>query len=316
MTSLNNEGRFILAIQSLSPNLYKRILPLMPRFCDTAQEIRLRVNRPLCIVCPEVTYYVTEKGGLTSTPIDVAMLVVSRTDITDTFYNICNYSVYSRQSEISNGFVTMQGGHRAGLCGTAVCEGDSIINVRDISSINIRIAREHKECARGIINSLNGNFGGVLVCGAPCSGKTTVLRDMSRIISTEHNLRISIVDERGEIGGTSSGILQNDIGMCDVFDLYDKPKAIIQAIRSMSPDIIVCDEIGTQKDVEAIEYSINSGVQFIAAVHAADADELRKKENIRKIISCGGFRKVVFLDSRKSAGKVRDIFEVGEIFGC
>ena len=315
MTSLNNEGRFILAIQSLSPNLYKRILPLMPKFCDTAQEIRLRVNRPLCIVCPDITYYVTDKGGLTSTPIDGAMLIVSRSDITDTFYNICNYSVYSRQSEISNGFVTMQGGHRAGICGTAVCEDNNIINVRDISSINIRIAREHKECARGIIEKLNGDFGGVLVCGAPCSGKTTVLRDMARILSSEYNIRISIVDERGEIGGTSSGILQNDIGMCDVFDLYDKPKAIIQAIRSMSPDIIVCDEIGTQRDIEAIEYSLNSGVEFIAAVHAANEKELSRKENIRKIVSGGGFKKIIFLDSRKDAGRVRKILEVGEVFG-
>ena len=127
MTSLNNEGRFVLAIRSLSQNIYQRILPLMPKFCDTAQEIRLRVNRPVAIVCPDTTYFLTEKGGLTNAILDGAMLTVSRGDLTDTFHNICNYSVYSKQSEIVNGFVTMHGGHRAGICGTAICEGDRII---------------------------------------------------------------------------------------------------------------------------------------------------------------------------------------------
>lgn len=155
MTSLNNEGRFVLAIRSLSQNIYQRILPLSQKFCDTAQEIRLRVNRPVAVVCPDTTYFLTEKGGLTNTILDGSMLTVSRGDLTDTFHNICNYSVYSKQSEIINGFVSMHGGHRAGICGTAICEGDKVINIRDISSINIRIAREHKECSRAVIDTLN-----------------------------------------------------------------------------------------------------------------------------------------------------------------
>lgn len=155
MKSLNNEGRFVLAIRSLSQNIYQRILPLSQKFCDTAQEIRLRVNRPVAVVCPETTYFLTEKGGLTNTILDGSMLTVSRGDLTDTFHNICNYSVYSKQSEIINGFVSMHGGHRAGICGTAICEGDKVINIRDISSINIRIAREHKECSRAVIDTLN-----------------------------------------------------------------------------------------------------------------------------------------------------------------
>lgn len=314
MTSLNNEGRFVLAIRSLSQNIYQRILPLMPKFCDTAQEIRLRVNRPVAIVCPDTTYFLTEKGGLTNAILDGAMLTVSRGDLTDTFHNICNYSVYSKQSEIVNGFVTMHGGHRAGICGTAICEGDRIINIRDISSINIRIAREHKECSRKIIDALNPDFGGVLICGAPCSGKTTLLRDMARILSTECGKRISLIDERGELAGTSSGIIQNDIGLCDVFDLYDKPSGIMQAIRSMSPDIIVCDEIGTQRDIDAMEYSVNSGVSFISTLHCSSIEEFRKKANIKKLISSGGFKTLVFLDNRTAVGRVIKIIKVGDVF--
>ena len=105
MTSLNNEGRFVLAIRSLSQNIYQRILPLSQKFCDTAQEIRLRVNRPVAVVCPETTYFLTEKGGLTNTILDGSMLTVSRGDLTDTFHNICNYSVYSKHAvSINNNF--------------------------------------------------------------------------------------------------------------------------------------------------------------------------------------------------------------------
>lgn len=314
MTSLNNEGRFIQVIQSLSPNIYKRILPLIPKLCENVQEIRLRVNRPIALVCTDVTYYMTERGGLTSTPLDGAMLITSRADITDTFHNICNYSVYSRQNEIVNGFVTMQGGHRAGICGTAVYEGDKIINIRDISSINLRIAREHKGCSAEIVKMLGNSFGGLLICGAPCSGKTTVLRDLARTLSTDFSLRISVIDERGELAGTSSGVFRNDIGMCDVFDGYAKSGAILQAIRSMAPDIIICDEIGTQSDIKALNYSVNSGVSFIASIHAADENELMQKPDIKDIIRCGGFKKVIFLDSRTSPGRVRKIAQVGELF--
>lgn len=101
--------------------------------------------------------------------------------------------------------------------------------------------------------------------------------------------------------------------MC--FDLYDKPSGIIQAIRSMSPDIIVCDEIGTQRDIDAVEYSVNSGVSFISTLHCSSVDELRRKDNIRKLVSCGGFKTLVFLDNRASAGRVSKIMRVGDIFG-
>lgn len=221
MTSLNNEGRFVLAIRSLSQNIYQRILPLSQKFCDTAQEIRLRVNRPVAVVCPETTYFLTEKGGLTNTILDGSMLTVSRGDLTDTFHNICNYSVYSKQSEIINGFVSMHGGHRAGICGTAICEGDKVINIRDISSINIRIAREHKECSRAVIDTLNPDFGGVLICGAPCTGKTTLLRDMARILSTEYGKRISLIDEGENLRALPqvSCKMTSDFVMCLTFTI-------------------------------------------------------------------------------------------------
>ena len=315
MTSYEDKGRFKQAAKCLCPSIGKRLLPLSERFEATAQEIRLRINRPLCVVCTDATYYVTSGGGLTNTLINGSMLTVSRADIADTFQNICNYSVYTRQNEIINGFVTMYGGHRAGICGTAVINNDKILNIRDISSINIRIAREYKGCAKQLTDKLGKLSGGVLICGAPCSGKTTVLRDMARILSSEQGKNVSLIDERGELAGAVAGTFRNDVGMCDVYDSYKKSEAMLQAVRSMAPDIIICDEIGSDDDVQAIERTINSGVIVISTVHAANEYELKRKENIKKIYKTGAFNKVVFLSDKRAPGKVLKIAEAGDIFG-
>ena len=313
MTSIENNRRFRQAINCLSPHISKKLISLEDKLSSSSQEIRLRVNRPLAIVSPQITYYVTSNGGLVNTPIENSMLIVSRTDLLDTFHNICNYSVYTRQNEIINGFITIHGGHRAGICGTAVLNDDKITNIRDITSINIRIAREYKGCAEKLYRQIDSFNQGILICGAPCSGKTTVLRDLARILSTEDNKIISLIDERGELAGTTSGNFQNDIGMCDVYDCYKKSEAILQSIRSMAPDIIVCDEIGSQDDIKAVEKSVNCGVSIIATVHAANEYELKQRDNIKTLLRTGAFSKIVFLANKKSPGEIVKIIDVGDI---
>lgn len=312
MPFVDNKSRFSQASGCLSSQLYRRIVPLADRLCNDAMEIRLRVNRPLTVVCSDVTYFVTRQGGLTSTPISNNMLNVTKGDISDTFHNICNYSVYSRQNEIVNGFVTLQGGHRAGISGTAVVNGEVITNIRDISSINIRIAREYRGCAKRLDEKVNGTEG-ILICGAPCCGKTTVLRDYVRILSTERGMNVSLIDERGEIAGVTSGVFQNDVGFCDIYDGYRKSEGMMQALRSMSPDVIACDEIGADDDVCAVEHSINCGVKVIATVHAANAAELKRKRNMIRLISDGAFEKIVFLSDRTKAGEIIKVMQAGDI---
>lgn len=314
MTRLNDSERLRQASQCLSPAIQKKLSPYIKQLQNTATEIRLRLNRPLSIVCTNYTYYITASGNLTSSVSDKYMLTITKQDIDETFQNICNYSVYTRQNEIINGFVTMQGGHRAGICGTAVISNGRISNIRDISSLNIRIAREHKGCADLLYQKIKTSDKGILICGAPCSGKTTVLRDLARILSTSESKNVSLIDERGELAGTSSGAFQNDIGMCDVFDCYKKSDGISQAVRSMSPDIVMCDEIGSADDVLAIEQAVNSGVTVIATVHAANENELKNKSNICSAVKLGAFKKIVFLSDRSNVGKITRISEAGEIF--
>lgn len=317
MKQMTDEFRFLQAISCLNTSLYRYVSPLASKLCGTAQEIRLRVNRPLTIVCTDATYYLTTQGRIVNTPLSETMLCVKRSDIIDVFNNICNYSVYSHQSEIVNGFVTMSGGHRAGLSGTAVQSNGNIKNIRDISSINIRIAREYVGCAKMLDEKIGEiKNGGVLLCGAPCSGKTTVLRDYARLLSVEKSLNISLIDERGELASTSSGIFQNDIGFCDVYDGYKKSDAMLHAIRSMAPDVIVCDEIGSEDDVRSIEQAVNSGVIIIASVHASSASELKRKHNIIKLFDLSAFSKVVFLSGKNTPGEVTDIIDAGEVCVC
>ncbi len=152
------------------------------------------------------------------------------------------YSVYARQHELQNGFVTLRGGHRMGVCGTAVMQGGSVLNVRHISSLNLRIAREHRGCGKKLFAQLRGKSGGVLLCGAPCSGKTTLLRDLARLFSAEDGRQTALIDERGEIAAVCDGVPQNDVGFCDVFDGYPKAQAMEQALRSLSPQVMICDE--------------------------------------------------------------------------
>ena len=313
MSSLNLKERFIQASSPLTTNISSRMLMLPDFIQESAQEIRIRLNRPVSISCPDNTYFLTENGCVTNKIIDQPMLSANKKDISDIFHNICNYSVYSRQNEIKNGLVTMQGGHRAGICGTAVIENEKINNIRDISSINIRIAREHKESGKEILKNIKSFSGGVLICGSPCSGKTTVLRDIARLISLEYDKKVSIVDERGEIAGTVQGTFQNDVGLSDILDGYSKAEGIIQSIRSMSPDVVICDEIGGFDDVKAILQYSNSGVIFIATIHCKNSKELIKKPFIKELIKANVFEKAVFLQNRRNAGKISNIVNCGEI---
>jgi len=300
--------RYMDACRCLSPRLFSALSAVPINIQIKAQEIRLKVNKPSAVYCGDQQYFFTENGCVTEMITDQPMLVSNQKDICDTFQTICNYSVYSRQNEIKNGYVTVKGGLRAGLCGTAVLsQSNEITNIRDISSINLRIAREIKGCASLLVNNFNRDKGGMLICGAPCSGKTTVLRDLARQLSNQFCYHVSVVDSRGELAGTTQGIAQNDLGLCDVLDGYPKSTGISQAIRVLSPDVIICDEIGTEEDVKAVEQSVNSGICMIATMHASSMEELLAKQYGVSLMRTGAFSKICFLWGRDRAGAIRQV---------
>lgn len=299
--------RLTQAAGCLSPPIYGMIRPYFSELENKAQEIRLRLGRPLSIVCPDQTFFITRHGSLNDLPCG-DLVKVSREEMQETFERLCDYSVYAHRREIVNGFITLRGGHRAGICGTAVTDKNGMVNVRDISSVNIRIAREHKGCSEVIFKAAADDFGGLMLCGAPCSGKTTLLRDLARTLSLSERQNVSLIDERGELAATTSGEAQNDVGLCDVFDGYPKAQAMEQALRTMSPQVIVCDEIGSREDVRAVRLALNSGVRIIAAAHARTKQELFARDGLRELLATGAFSTVIFLHGRNRAGEVREIF--------
>lgn len=304
--------RFSQAAQCLSPRLLSRVKDLEKDLAYSANELRLRLNRPLSVSCADKSCYITESGELTEN-ISRRLLTVEKKDIDHSFGYICEYSVYARQSEIACGFVTLKGGHRVGICGTAVSRDGALVNVRSISSLNIRIAREHKGCSGELLEKTRGISGGILICGPPCSGKTTVLRDLARTLSYKN--RVSLIDGRGELAAACGGVFQNDVGMCDVFDGYPKDVAMEQALRSMSPQIIICDELGSETDVRAAENALNCGVRLIATAHAADFSELKNRAGLKRLAALGGFEAVAALSGGASPGTLSAVARAGEVFG-
>lgn len=305
--------RFNMCAKGLNQRLQNAVMKIPNYIKEQVQEIHIRTNKPIALYCGKTTYYLTSGNQIVTHWFNDNMIIATHSDVSETFQNICCYSVYSKQTEIINGFITMKGGHRAGICGTAFYNGENITSIRDISSINLRVARELKGISEDILNKIDISNGGLLICGVPSCGKTTILRDVSRVLSTKYSLKVCVVDERGELGGTYSGVVQNDLGLSDVLDGYKKQDGIMHALRCMSPNVIICDEIGSDSEAEGIKECLNSGVTVIASAHCANIDELLTKPQTSKLISTGAFEYIVFLSNRETPGKIKEVYQLEEV---
>lgn len=277
---------------------------------NSVNEIVLRADKPICVYTRDRMYFVTDRGFLTDVPKADGLLLACAEDIGTTVLRLCDYSVYAYQNEINSGFITIGGGVRVGLCGRAVMKNDSIVNIRDISTLSFRVSRDIRGCSEALVKKLNP-LDGVLICGEPCSGKTTLVRDMARALS--YRYRVSVLDERGELSAYRSGCSGFDLGFCDIYAGYPKGVAANCAVRSMAPDIIVCDEMGDRDDAEMLMYSMRCGAAFIASVHASSMDDLRSRDITKEIINTGAFRYIVFLYGRDDAGRIGRIYEMSDV---
>ena len=295
---LKTMQRVLKAAGYLSRRVYTALKDIDESFLPSVSEIRLRAEKPLSFITFDGIFYLNTSGRITAIPTP-ELFCVTQNDIKESFSRICEYSVYSYAKDIQSGFITVGDGNRAGIYGTAVYERDRLNTVRSISGINLRIARQVKGCADELMKlTQGGGLNSVLICGAPSTGKTTILRDFARQVSDTMMKKVAVVDERGEIAAVSKGIAGNDVGInTDILDGYIKYDGIMQAVRTLSPDVIVCDEIGSSDDCKAVSAGINSGVKFAAAVHAGSEEELFLKKNIVELILQGAFRKLVFLKS-------------------
>lgn len=269
---------------------------------DSVQEIRLRCGRPMQAVRGGSAFTVTAQGLCTGAS---GGIPVTGQAIEAVFRNVCAHSVHSFQDAIRQGFVTIAGGSRVGICGTAVIKSGQLDTVRSISGLNLRIASERRGCAESLAERIGNprQTGGILLAGAPASGKTTILRDLARIYG--ETMRVCVLDERGEIAAVRNGIPQFALGMqTDVFDGYPKAEAIAIAVRVMSPELLICDEIGTEEEADALLRSMHTGVTLIASAHAGSLQALRMRPQIRRLTDAGVFRQGYLLGTGKNCGEL------------
>ena len=304
------------AVDVLCDNIKGRMSEITEHVKHTAIEIRMRTGLPLMINTLSEPVFLLKNGGVTCNNLP-GVYLVSAEDIEQSFRKICGYSVHSYQNEIRSGYLTVKG-NRIGFCGTAVVENGSITTLRKITSLNIRIARQINSTADPIVSLFRQKgLCGVLILGAPATGKTTMLKDLVRQLangSTGRFVQISVVDERGEIAGERGDGFGNDLGVSsDVLSGYPKGKGMETAIRTMAPEMIVCDEIGNREDVAAVLEAVNSGVKVVATMHAGSIKEFMRKPVAKQLLDIGAFTYVLVLDNSGPKCLVKQLFHLDQL---
>ncbi|MGN0165597.1 MAG: stage III sporulation protein AA [Lachnospiraceae bacterium] len=271
-------------------------------------EIRLRTGMPVYVKYKAKEHMLSVNGLCDES--GTSKLVFTECMMKETVEYISNYSLYALEEEVGHGFVTILGGHRAGLCGRAVIADGRVKTIRSISSINIRVAHEVYGCSSKVIQYLfnKDGFVNTLIISPPGGGKTTLLRDIVRTLS-EKGYTVGISDERSEIAAMYQGIIQNRLGTrVDVLDGCPKSLGIEMLIRTMSPDIIAVDEIGTERDVQALKLAAVSGCRVIASAHGAGLEDVKKNTSLSVLLEQGYFKRVIALKSDPAPGTIEGIF--------
>ncbi|MDE6102807.1 MAG: Flp pilus assembly complex ATPase component TadA [Ruminococcus sp.] len=276
-----------------------------------ATEIRLRCRRAVSYIYPDKIKYLTKNGRLTDKYYDSECVKVTADDIRQTVEKLCHFSVYSCTRELHEGYFVLKGGIRVGVAGTySETAGQTI---KDFSSLNFRMARCVENCAVQIYERIFHGHSSVLICGGVNSGKTTVLRDLCRLCG--NNFKVSLIDERNEISSAFGGVPENDVGvLTDVLVGCRRSVGIISAVRTLSPDMIFCDEISETEDSSSILQAFGCGVNFVATVHAENYEGLMKRTAIRPLIDAGVFDYAVFLEGSSFPGRVREIRRLKNVF--
>ena len=266
------------------------------------QEIRLRIGKPIVIV-----YNNKER---------ILRKIVEKEDLMETLEYISKYSLYAFENEIKQGFITIGGGHRVGMTGQVLVENGEIKNIRHVSSMNVRISHEILNCADIIFPYITQKnmICNTLIVSPPRCGKTTLLRDLIRQISDGNQWvrgsTVGVVDERSELGGSYLGVPQNQLGLrTDVLDCCPKSEGMLLLVRSMAPQVIAVDEIGSAEDIHALEYAMHCGCRMITTVHGASMDEIREKPLFGNIIKTHQFQRYVVLENRHRIGQIKGVYD-------
>ena len=295
---------------SLLPDKYKSILEsISENIGAKVKEIRFRIGEPITLNTQNDIYYIRKNSALT-VAFSSDLLCVNEKDLEEIVFHLSRRSLHTYQDMIAKGFIPLRGGCKAGVVGRAVIKNGSVYSVSSFNSVNIRVARSFYGCSEDLIEKVGEDCASFLIIGATLSGKTTVLRDLCRFYSGKDRLnpfKTAIIDERDEIASRSFGD-GIDVGIhTDILTLYPKAIGTEIAVRTLSPDIVVLDEIGSDEEARAMLSAVNTGVNFIATAHGSSLEEVLRRPNIKRLVNAGAFKKAVVLYGKDNPCKVKEM---------
>ena len=295
-------------IQNLFAGKIRKLLMEAEIDYQKLYEIRLRVGQPVFLSYEYGESVLCQNGK--------KLYMATQEDLQETLEYMTGYSLYAYEEEIRQGFISIPGGHRAGVTGKVILDGNKVRGMKYISCINVRLSHQIPGCAEPVMPYIyeKERVLHTLILSPPGCGKTTLLRDIIRLLSNGWRnfpgMTIGVVDERSEIGGCYQGIAQNDLGMrTDILDGCPKAEGMQMLIRSMSPQVVAVDELGKEEDFQAVEAVIHSGCRLIATAHGNSLKDLLEHPFFQKMQREKVFERYIVLKRQECAGVIDGIYD-------
>lgn len=304
------------ALAWLPSSIRSALTCVPPEWADRTEEIRIRMDRPLEIVAAEDYTFVTADGRPTLSANRAYR--PTRDDCLKLLDRVTNHSMYSMEEELRRGYITVGGGHRIGIVGRAVLDSGRVRTLQQIGGFNVRIAREVRGAALKLVpllwDPVRQRFHHTLIISPPQRGKTTLLRDAARVIAegawrgAERAKKVGIVDERSEIAACINGKPTFDVGArTDVLDACPKAEGMMMMIRSMSPEVLIVDELGREEDAQAVLEAAHTGITVIASAHGRHAEEVRSRPTFAPLFAQQLFTRIVILSPSGPTGQIAEV---------